>query len=370
MNININKINNVQKLIRKHVFDVDPYVPVVPIEVLAEKYGISLHKVIKLDANENPYGCSQRIIQAIADYKYYNIYPDTAHIQLRSILEKYVGVEAKNIVFGSGSDELIDLILRLFIEPGDKVINCIPTFGMYSFSTAVNGGKVISLKRNEDYSIDISKVVKSIDDRTKLIFIATPNNPTGNVTPREDIITLIKSEIIVVIDEAYYEFCGITVADLVNKYQNLIVLRTFSKWAGLAGLRVGYALINSKILEYFNRIRPPYSVNAAAIVAVKEALADLDTIKAQIQLIITERERLFNKLQQVKFLEPYSSKSNFILCKVIGENARDLKEKLARQGIFIRYFDTPLLQNMIRISVGKPEHTDRLLEAISMLEKK
>lgn len=364
-----NIVNGAQRLIRKHVFDIEPYIPVVPIEVLAQSYGISLNNVIKLDANENPYGCSPKVQQAIANYKYYNIYPDTAHNQLRSMLGEYAGVDAKNIVLGSGSDELIDLIIRLFIEPGDKVINCVPTFGMYLFSTSVSGGKVISITRNKDFSINISAVKKLIDNKTKLIFIATPNNPTGNITPEKDIVELINSGIIVVADEAYYEFSGITIANLVEKYDNLIVLRTFSKWAGLAGLRVGYAIFNSSLLEYFNRIRPPYSVNAAAAIAVKEALADLDTIKAQIKLIIAERERLFNKLKQVEYLEPYSSKSNFILCKVFGRSAKELKEELARQGIFVRYFDSPLLRNMIRISVGKPEHTDILLNALMIREK-
>jgi histidinol-phosphate aminotransferase len=268
-------------------------------------------------------------------------------------------------VAGSGSDELIDLILRLFLEPGDKVINSVPTFGMYPFSTAVCGGKTVTVPRNDTYEVDIKGVKSAIDKRTKVIFIASPNNPTGNATPQSDIMRLVETGVIVVVDEAYYEFCGETVAPLVPMYTNLIVLRSFSKWAGLGGLRAGYGIFSTNIAELIRRIKIPYNVNIAAMIAVKESLADKDYLQTKVRAIIAERKRLFDKLKKQGGLSPLPSQSNFILCRVIKGDARKIKQGLDSKGIFLRYFDTPLLRNMLRISVGKPEHTDALIEALA-----
>ena len=200
-----------------------------------------------------------------------------------------------------------------------------------------------------------------------MIFIANPNNPTGTVIPRQDMLELIDTGLPVLVDEAYYEFCGEMVVPLVSQYKNLMVLRTFSKWAGLAGLRVGYGLFPPKIADYLLRIKMPYSVNVAALVAVEESLKDIDYLMGRVRAIVAERERLFDELTKLKFLKPLPSKANFILCSVLNGKARELQQGLQNRGILVRYFDQPLLRNYIRISVGKPEHTDALVKALKEL---
>ncbi len=354
----------IEKAIRGDLLRLNAYQPIIPLDVLSEEAGIPIEGVIKLDGNENPYGCSPRVRDALAAYPFYHIYPDPEQREVRQALEGYVGVGEEHILAGAGSDELIDLVLRLFLSPGDRVINCVPTFGMYSFCTEVCGGLIVDVPRDESYTVDVAGVKNAIDEKTKVIFIASPNNPTGNIASESDILELMKTGMVVVVDEAYYEFSGVTVAPLVPQYENLIVLRSFSKWAGLAGLRIGYGVFPTLLVEHLLKIKQPYNINLAAQIAVKESFTDIDYLKDTVKSIIAERERLFAKLEKLRFLKPWPSQANFIYCAVLDGNARTIHKELQKKGIFIRYFDTPLLKNSLRISVGKPEHTDFLIEAL------
>jgi histidinol-phosphate aminotransferase len=353
-----------ERLIRAHLLNMKPYSYIAPLEVLGEHVGVPAERIIKLDGNENPYGCSPKVKEALFSYPYYHIYPDSEQQELRKALEGYVGVPADRLLVGSGSDELIDLILRLFIEPGDRVINCVPTFAMYPFSTETCGGKVVEVPRDKNFAVDVSQVKKAINEGAKLIFLASPNNPTGNTTPLRDVMELAETGIVIVVDEAYYEFSGETMVPLVADYENLIVLRSFSKWAGIAGLRVGYGAFPEKIAQHLMRIKPPYNVNIAAQIAAIESLKDLGYLQKTIKAIITERKRLLAKLAELEFFKPFPSKANFILCSVLNNQAERIYQELGRRGIFVRYFDTPLLKDYLRISVGKPEHTDALVAAL------
>lgn len=354
----------IRSLLRRDIEDIEVYIPIEPTDVLSRRTEITPDRVVKLDGNENPYGCSEKVKQVLANYRYYHLYPDPAQRELRKALAEYVGVGSEHIVVGSGSDELIDLILRLFLEPGDKVINCSPTFGMYSFSTRVCGGTVIEVPRKEDFSIDVPAVKKAMNNRTKVIFIASPNNPSGNITEEKDIRELLENNVIVVVDEAYFEFSGVTVANLVTQYANLIVLRTFSKWAGLAGLRVGYGIFPLEIAKYLMKIKQPYNVNCAAQVAALTSLRDIDYLRSTVRAIVAERDRLAIELCQFKNLKVYPSRANFVLCKVLDGGAKKTHGELQRRGIFVRYFDVPGLRDCLRISVGKREHTDALIAAL------
>lgn len=376
---------NIKKLVRPELIAMKSYTPIEPVEILVQQVE---GKLIKLDGNENPYGCSPKVSQAVAGYPYYHIYPDPEQRKLREALQEYTGVDRQHIVCGSGSDELIDLVLRLFLEPGDRIIDCPPTFGMYPFSAEVCGGRVSDVPRkDEDFALDIAGVKRALDKRTKVIFIASPNNPTGNIIEERELMELVDTGRIVVIDEAYFEFSGVTMAGLVPAYRNLIVLRTFSKWAGLAGFRIGYGIFPVEIADYLMKIKQPYNVNAAAQVAVLASLSDLDYLHGNVNKIITERERLFNELKELGWLKPYPSRANFILCslyrdseptpsvisRLVPSKARELTKQspakeiwrqLQQRGIFIRYFDTPRLKDCLRISVGRPEDTDALIEAL------
>jgi len=354
----------IERLIRPDLAQFGGYAARKSPDTLEGKVEVPVENIIKLDANENPYGFSPRVSQALAAYPDLNIYPDDEQTGLRKLLAGYTGVDAKHIVAGSGSNQLIDLVLRLFINKGDEVINCVPTFGLYRFSTELCGGALVEVPRDEDYAVNVGAVKAAITEKTKIIFLANPNNPTGTIIPRQDILEILDTGLPVLIDEAYYEFSGQTVAPLVSQYENLMVLRTFSKWTGLAGLRVGYGLFPPKIADYLLRIKIPYNVNVAALVAVQESLKDIDYLMGTVKAIIAERGRLFEELEKIEWLKPIPSQANFILCSVLKGEAKELHQKLQDKGILVRYFDQPLLRNFIRISVGKPEHTDALIKSL------
>lgn len=358
-----------KNLIRSDIADMAPYTPIVPFDVLSKRLGIAPENIIKLDANENPYGPSQRVYQALANETYYHIYPDPDSTSLRHALSQYTDIDANHIVVGHGADELIDLIIRLFIAPGDAVINCPPTFGMYRFDTELNGGSTINIEREADFSLDLDSIAALTHNASnpKIIFITSPNNPDGGTLDDACLRELLELPLIVVLDEAYIEFAGGSRADWVLAYENLIVLRTFSKWAGLAGLRVGYGIFPQWILSHLLKIKQPYNVNLAGATAALASLSDVDYLRENVQKIVEERGRLYQALQEFDFLEPYPSEANFILSRVIGRDAAELKAALAERGILIRYFDTPHLRDHVRISVGTPSQTSALLKTLSTL---
>jgi histidinol-phosphate aminotransferase len=357
----------IKKFIRPHLLKFTGYSASTSPDTLEGKIDVPVEDIIKINANENPYGCSPKVVKALANCKHFNIYPDDGQQELRKQLSKYAGAPVERIVAGHGSNSLLDLIVRLFVGPGDEVINCVPTFDIYRFSTEICGGTLINLNRNADFSIDLKKVKAAINRKTKLVFLATPNNPTGNIIPRADILEIIHTGVPVVVDEAYYEFNGETMMPATSQYNNLIVLRSFSKWAGLAGLRVGYGVFPPGIADFLMAIKIPHNVNVAAEIAVKESLADIKFLQNIVQTIIKERARLYDELQKLTLLKPYPSRANFIYCQVLRGSASDLYQKLQRKGILVRYFDNPLLKNGIRVSVGKPEHTDALIKALHEL---
>jgi len=354
----------IEKLVRPFLKGFTGYSAATSPETLEGKVDVPVADIIKMDANENPYGCSPRVLRALAGSSNLNIYPDDGQQGLRKLLANYAGTDADRIIAGHGSNTLIDLVVRLFVGEGDEVIVNVPTFDLYRFSTEICGGKVVNVKRDNDFAVRVKDIKAAITPRTKMIFIATPNNPTGNIVSRRDIIEIIETGVPVVIDEAYYEFSGETAIPLAVKYQNLMVLRSFSKWAGLAGLRVGYGVFPPRIADYLMAIKIPYIVSMAGEIAVRESLADIDYLQGRVKAIIKERARLFDKLKKVSWLKAYPSQANFIYCAVLQGSAAEIHKKLQKKGILVRYFDKPLLKNSIRISVGKPEHTDAVINAL------
>ena len=291
--------NSIKKYIRPDLEAFGGYSARISPDILEGKVEVPVDTIIKLDANENPYGCSPAVSKALASNDEFNIYPDDGQTKLRKLLSGYCGVDNKYVVAGGGSNQLIDLILRLFLNRDDEVINCVPTFGIYKFSTDLCGGKLAEIPRKDNFDIDVSAIKAAVNDRTKVIFLANPNNPTGNIISEADIRNILDTDAVVVVDEAYYEFSKQTVVPLIEEYSNLIVLRTFSKWAGLAGLRVGYGLFPPEIADYILKIKIPYNVNVAAIVAVEESLKDVDYLQSTVQKLIDERDRLFSELEKI-----------------------------------------------------------------------
>ena len=360
--------------IARHLQDMPPYTPIEPFEVLSARLGRTPQEIVKLDANENPYGPSARARQALAEMDFPHIYPDPESRALRSALAVFSGVPEQNLLAGSGADELIDLVLRVVLEPQERVLVCPPTFSMYAFDTRLNAGQVVDVSRKADFSLDLDAIRAMVSEqRPKILFLTSPNNPDGSLLPQETLEELLRLPLLVVLDEAYIEFSGqgrlgdeATRLREVPRRDNLIVLRTFSKWAGLAGLRVGYGAFPGWLMPTLWKAKQPYNVNVAASTAAIASLQDLEFLAANVERLRSERARLMAALKEVPFLRPYPSQANFILCRVMGVDAAALKNDLAvRYGILVRYFNAPGLQDHIRISVGRPEDTDRLLKALS-----
>jgi histidinol-phosphate aminotransferase len=359
---------NVVDLVRGDVATMEPYTPIFPFEVVAARLGRTPDSIVKLDANENPYGPSPCVRAALADLAYANIYPDPESRHLRRALTEFTGVAVDHLLAGAGADELIDLTMRLFLMPGDVILNCPPTFGMYAFDAAVCGARVVSVPRRADFTLDLDAVEEATRQYgPKLLFVTSPNNPDGSVVSDEDLERLLALPIVVILDEAYVEFAGRERSRIgrVPDQDNLVVLRTFSKLAGLAGLRVGYGAFPGPLMPHLWKIKQPYSVSVAASTAAMAALEDLAWFEEKVGLLVAERVRLLRLLESIPYLRPYPSQSNFVLCQVLDHDARQLKLDLEQEGILIRYFDKPRLRDHIRISVGKPEHTDILIKELA-----
>lgn len=357
--------------VRSHIIDLPAYEPVFPINRLAEAYHLPLEGLVKLDANENPYAPFEFIRAALAGLDNIHRYPDPEGTALRAALSDYFAVPVENILAGAGADDLIDLIMRLFLDPDDCVLNCPPTFGMYAFDAGLYRARAVNVPRRADFSLDLEAIAQAVEtEHPKLIFVTSPNNPDGSLLSPDDLERLLALPAIVVLDEAYVEFAppGTSVIARVPQCENLVVLRTFSKWAGLAGLRVGYGVFPLWMMAQLWKIKQPYSLSVAAECAGVAAIQHADELNRVGQKIIAERERLFQALQKFTWLKVYPSQANFLLCRLMGRDAAAVKQTLARQGIYIRYFNKPGLSDCIRISVGRPEDNQQVLRALASLE--
>ncbi len=362
--------------IRPHLEALPPYTPIEPFEVLSARLGRPIQEIIKLDANENPYGPLPAVRQALADLPFLHIYPDPESRALRHALAEFFDLPAENLLAGAGADELIDLLMRVLIEPGEAVLISSPTFGMYEFDARLNNGRVVDIPRRTDFSLDLDAIRQAVQThRPKMIFLATPNNPDGSLPPPDVLDALLDLPTLIVLDEAYIEFADSETLGRrrsriyqVLQRENLIVLRTFSKMAGLAGLRVGYGVFPSWLMPTLWKAKQPYNVNVAASTAAIVALQHAEEMKERVQRICQERQRLWEALRGYPCFTVYPSQANFLLVRVQGMDAAELKRRLmVDYGILVRYFRTPALSDCLRISVGRPEHTDALLHALDEL---
>ena len=363
----MNSIEDLKDKMLPHIRRLKPYHGVDPMEVIAERAGIPAEQVIRLNGNENPYGPSPKVNEALGSFQFYNHYTDPEQRKLRSVLSKYLGVPEERIVAGNGSDELIDLLLRMFLGPGENIIIPSPTFGMYSFTADICGGEAVSVPSDENFEIDVEAMVVAMTDKTKAVFLASPNNPSGNIASSSQIRALLETGCLIVVDETYYEFCGQSVMPLMEEYPNLVILRTFSKWAGLAGLRIGLGVMQEEIAQTMISMKPPYNVNTAAEVALTASLEDTSVLLDRVKAIVAERERMMGLLQKIPGVKAWPSQANFILFSLPEGQGERIFEGLCNRGIFLRYFNTPQLKDFIRSSVGFPHETDAVVAALTEL---
>jgi len=352
---------DLRRYLRDDIDDLAHYAPVQPLEVLAAEIGVPVDEIAKLDANENLYGPHEAVRAAVAAAPLH-IYPDPDQTALRAAIAEYAGVQLEQVVAGTGSDDLLDLVLRLALPSATATAT--PTFGMYSFLSGIARMKHIEVPRTADYGLDLAGLRDAVEAGAGVVFIASPNNPTGNAASHEELERLCALEALVVVDEAYAEFSGTTAVDLLDAHPNLIVMRTFSKWAGLAGLRVGYALAHPDLVEPMLAIKQPYNVNAAADAGARAALAHRGDLLATVQAIVAERDRLAREVGALGWLDPHPSDANFVLFDVKTGASGEIAASLRQRGVLVRRYDRPDLANKLRISAGRPQDTDRLLEAL------
>ncbi|HEV3312617.1 MAG TPA: histidinol-phosphate transaminase [Chloroflexota bacterium] len=341
---------------------VDVYKVVQTLEALSERFGIPVQDWVKLNQNENPYGPAPEAKAAIRDISL-NRYPDSASADLREALAEYCGVAAERIVTGNGGDEVIDAIFRLFIDPGDEAINSPPTFGFYPVVSKLNRARLVNVPRDSRFCIDVKGVERAVSNRTKLILVCSPNNPTANLTTESDLVQLLEIGIPVLVDEAYVEFAGTTILPLQERYPHMMVIRTFSKWAGLAGLRVGYGIFSAPLASKVRAIRPAYTVNAAADAAAMASLAHRQGLLRTVEAIRRSRARLVEALGSTTLMRAWPSDTNFVYCTAgAAASIANVYEELLKRGILVRLFANP---DAVRITVGTDAENARLLEALS-----
>ena len=347
---------------------IEPYEPP-DLARAAARCGLKVEQLIRLNSNENQFGPSSQVAQTLANYPEYAFYP--SYRTLRQAVARYAGVTPARVVLDNGADQIIDLLVRLFVEPGQAVVTCPPTFSMYRFYAEVNRCQVLSIPRRADLTIDVAAVestVQASNGNARVLFLASPGNPNSQAIPLSVIRQLLELPLLVAVDEAYVEFGGESSVPLLPDHENLVVIRTFSKWAGLAGLRLGYALLAPRLASYLKRIQAPYNINAAAVAAALTTLEDLETVQANVARLIAERERLREALAAIPWLEPLPSQANFILCRLGDRTGQELASALAQRGILIRGLSHPAMAKYARITVGRPEQNEALLAALRELD--
>jgi histidinol-phosphate aminotransferase len=362
-----------KKLTREGVEDLVPYPPGKPIEELERELGIS--GSIKLASNENPLGPSPLAVQAITE-KAPNLhrYPDGSGYYLKSKLSEKYGVPLDQIILGNGSNELIELIIRTFLSPGEHVVQAFPTFLVYEKIVKGAGGRMTSVPLL-NLRVDLDKMEAALTPETKVVFICNPNNPTGSVLSSDemrDFLQRIPGDIIVALDEAYIEFVVDKEAaqglDLLPDHPMLFVLRTFSKLYGLAGLRIGYGFASEKLVDYMNRVRQPFNANSLAQAAATAALDDSDFVAKTLKMIREGLYYLYRELEDMG-LEYVPSQTNFFLIKV-PQGGKKIFEQMMRQGVIVRAMDAYALPDYIRINAGLPEENERFIKTLrTILER-
>ncbi|MQS96493.1 histidinol-phosphate transaminase [Companilactobacillus halodurans] len=348
---------------REVIKKLQPYVPEKPLEILKDELG--LKKLVRLSANENPYGTSPKVKKAVIDWTYEqsNRYPDGNASELRQLIAKRFSLDPKQIVFSVGLDEMIAMLSRVFLEPGDEELISTPTFSEYALNAEIEEASIKKVPVLNNGGIDFSGMLEAVNSKTKLIWLCNPNNPTGTYETTADIEKFIQQvpNKLVLIDEAYIDFVDQekpSTMELTKKYPNVVVMRTFSKVYGLANFRIGYSVFAKQIAEQMQKVRLPYNVNSIAQVAAKAAFEDQNFVDQVVQKNSEQRislERFFNRLE-IKY---YQSQANFIFFKY--PEAEKLANYLLQNGYLLR---TELKKDWLRLTIGTKEDNQEIQKLI------
>ena len=351
---------DLSRLVRREVRDLPSYVPATGAAKKADR-------LIRLDMNESPYGPSPRTRATLMDFVQTNRYPDFAQSALRNALSGYTGVPVEQIICGAGLDDVFTTLAHLLIEPSDEVIISEPTFGVYRPLFTLHGANVVNVPLSPGFDLQPDLLLGAITDRTKIVIVCSPNNPTGNLFPVAEVESICaNARCLVAIDEAYVEFSGRSHVSLMERYPNVMILRTMSKWAGLAGLRVGYGLVPEQLLEAVGHVVPPFhNVGLLSAEAAIASLEDRDFLMEQVSQTCAARDELNARLRTIRGLEPLPTVTNFILVRTPHDDARPLVQAIADRGVLVRGYGDPLLQPYFRVTVGTPAENQAFVAALS-----
>lgn len=358
---------NAKKNLRSVILNLHKYTAGRSIEEIADKYNIDPKKILKLGSNENVLGSSQKAKKAtISSLENINIYPDVISYKLSAKIKKMHRLKNVEVVTGNGMDHILEMLARLFLNNGDQTIISVPTFTPYELVTLWSGAKphLVPLLRS-NYQMDIKKILKLINKKTKIIFVCSPNNPTGNLMNTNDIKTLIKTGKIIFLDEAYIEFSGKSLVKWMEKYPNLIIGRTFSKIYGLAGLRIGFAFIHKSLAKYYLNSITPFVLSRPAQEAAIDALDDHNFVKKSIKMVKSGNSFYCKHLSkaEIKFIP---SDANFITINTSPINARIIANKLLKKGIIVRDCSSfgKDSEYLLRVTIGTPKQNRIVLKAL------
>ncbi|MDO8281627.1 MAG: histidinol-phosphate transaminase [Thermodesulfovibrionia bacterium] len=353
----------------EHIKNIKPYVPGKPIEELERELGIT--GSIKLASNESPIGPSPLAVKALADGIHgLNRYPDGSCYSLKNALSQKLGIASEEIIFGNGSNEIIELAVRTFLSPGDEAIMASPSFVVYPTVTQAAGGKsiVVPLK---DFRHDLEAMASAITAKTKVIFIANPNNPTGTINSRAEMdafMEKVPDDVLVVIDEAYFEYVSSTdypdSMEYLKKGRPVLILRTFSKIYGLAGLRIGYGLAHSSIISEMNKVRQPFNINSLAQIAALAALEDAEHVERAKKTNEDGKEFLYKELRSMG-VDYLPTEANFIYIILKHDTALQLYNELLKKGVIIR----PMGKRELRVTIGLADENKRFIKALQAVMK-
>ena len=358
---------------RQIVSDMDSYVPGRSQDEIAAEFGLKKEDIIKLGSNENPWGPSPKAIEAIKnELDSINRYPESQLKELVHLAADYSDVKDSQVIIGGdGADEIIDVLAKTFIEPGDEFIVPLPSYMYYEYLLQQYGANPVYAKWDLDKNVlDIDSIFECISSKTKMIFLCSPNNPTGTLIEKADLVKIASEnpDILIVIDEAYFEYSEVTNKGLIDEYDNIFIIRTMSKVLGLAGMRIGYGLACEEIIEYMHRIKPVFSLTRLSYVAAVNTFKDKSYIDKSIKDGIESRDYLIDELSKIESLNVFPSKSNFILIGVkdTGYTAAEITREFMKRGIIVRDCTSfkGLDEYWIRISICTMDENKRFIEIV------
>uniref|UniRef100_A0A7C5U7Q8 Histidinol-phosphate aminotransferase n=1 Tax=Caldiarchaeum subterraneum TaxID=311458 RepID=A0A7C5U7Q8_CALS0 len=333
---------------------------------IAKQYGLNPNEIVRMDLNTSPFQPTAWLkkLSSKLSSTQVQLYPDTSYREFRENVSAYTGRSMDEILVGNGGDECLEIIAQTFLEKGRKAVMSSPSYSYFRVCSEIMGAEVVRIPRKHDFSDDVESILEAVDSSTGVIFLCSPNNPTGNVTPInvvKKIVSQVKCS--VVVDEAYFEYCGQTCTSLIDSYPNLIVVRTLSKAFSLAGARVGYALAAEETVKHLNKVRPPNSLSVISLELANTALKNIAQVRKWAQKVVEERNRLARQISSLDGVKVINTEANFLLLIFDSNQADKVYYELMKRGFVVRNLSS-VIAGGLRVTVSTPRNNQRFLKAL------